>query len=278
VTNLHYQTLLDISGYLTGFMSYPFYRPLANTPLPALPTDSRKHYVDFLYSDGDNPRVIFDELTLKGNDRYASPQRGKIPMGWTLPPTIPDYAAPIVSQIYAAATPNDEFLAGPSGYGFAFPSVFPQRPILANRTEQAMARMGLSDVLVLDTDGNTGFTNSVLDPLTSPSNVRGVFYSTFNGHNQPKPGSILWSSNKPVLPTVTVHRSSANQDIVTSTARMLNAGSTDATSGAGYTIVYVEFWSVSMSDVAQIVSRLEPNVRVVRPDVLEALAEANIRH
>ena len=42
--------------------------------------------------------------------------------------------------------------------------------------------------------------------------------------------------------------------------------------------MYVEFWSVSMSDVAQIVSRLEPNVRVVRPDVLEALAEANIRH
>jgi hypothetical protein len=91
---------------------------------------------------------------------------------------------------------------------------------------------------------------------------------------------VLWSNSKPVIPTVTLYRptSDPNKTIANQTAGYLNSLSTDATSPAGYTVVYVDFWSVSMTDLSQIISRLGPNVSVVRPDVLTAMAEANIRH
>lgn len=274
------QSLMDTPPNLSVYMHYQLQQPLKNSPTPALPTDTRKHYVAFVYSDGDNPRVIFNQLTLPGNDRYESPLRGKFPVGWTLPPTIPELAGPVVAQMYAAATPQDEFLAGPSGYGYAFPSLIPDKQRFGAETQQTMSNLGLRDVLVLDTDGKTGFTNAALDPLTAQPNVQSVFFTAFNGRNQPGGGALLWSNGKPVLPTRVLFRPTGqgNEPIADAFAATLNSLPTDATSPAGYTVVYVDFWSVSMTDLNQIVSRLNSNVEVVRPDVLAGLAQANIRH
>jgi hypothetical protein len=280
VASRYTQSLLDTPANLSVYMHYPLQGALSRPAPPPPPTDLHKHYVAFVYSDGDNPRVILNELTKPGNDRYASPRRGGFPIGWTLPPTISSLAGPVVSAIYAAATPNDEFVAGPSGYGYAFPSLIPQKQVFGTQTQQAMARLGLHNVLVLDTSGATGFSHAALDPLTADANVSGVFFTAFNGRNQPPQGTVLWSNSKPVIPTVTLYRptSDPNKTIANQTAGYLNSLSTDATSPAGYTVVYVDFWSVSMTDLSQIISRLGPNVSVVRPDVLTAMAEANIRH
>jgi hypothetical protein len=274
------QSVMDIPPNLSVYMHYPLQQPLKNLAPPAVPTGTQKHYVAFLYSDGDNPKVIFNELTKPGNDRYASPFRGKIPIGWTLPPTMPELAGPVVTQIYATATPADVFLAGPSGYGYAFPSEIPQKEVFATKTQQAMVSLGLHDVLVLDTDGATGFSHGALDPLTAQPTVTGVFFTSFNGRNQPRPGTVLWSNGKPVLPTITLNRKSGESasTVVTRAAAALNALPIDANSPAGYTVVYVDFWSVSMTDLHQIVSKLDPDVVMVRPDVLIAMAQANIRH
>jgi GxGYxYP putative glycoside hydrolase C-terminal domain/GxGYxY sequence motif in domain of unknown function N-terminal len=280
VASRYNQSLMDTPPNLSVYMHYPLQQPLKNTPTPPLPTDTHKHYVAFVYSDGDNPMVIFNDLTLPGGDRYESPLRGKFPVGWTLPPTIADLAGPVVNEIYATATPNDQFLAGPSGYGYAFPSLIPERQLFAAETQKAMARLGLRDVLVLDTDGKTGFNHSVVDPLTAQPNVQSVFFQAFNGRNQPGPGTVLWSNGKPVLPTVVLYRppGQGNQPIAERFASTLNSLPRDATSPAGYTVVYLDFWSVSMTDLDQIVSRLNPNVVVVRPDVLAAMAQADIPH
>ena len=280
VASRYNQSLMDTPPNLSVYMHYPLQQPLKNTPTPSLPTDTHKHYVAFVYSDGDNPRVIFNELTLPGNDRYESPLRGKFPVGWTLPPTIATLAGPIVSQLYASATPKDEFLAGPSGYGYAFPSLIPDSQVFATETQQAMARLGLRDVLVLDTDGKTGFNHSAVDPLTADPNVQSLFFSAFNGRNQPGRGTVLWSHGKPVMSSITLFRRAGqpNLPIAASFASMLNSLPTDATSASGYTVVYVDFWSVSMTDLDQIVSGLDPNVQVVRPDVLAAMMQANIPH
>jgi hypothetical protein len=274
------QSVLDPPPNLSVYMHYPLQQALKNLAPPARPTNTNAHYVAFLYSDGDNPKVIFNELTKPGNDRYASPFRGKIPIGWTLPPTIPELAGPVVNQIYVMATPADVFLSGPSGYGYAFPSLIPQKQIFAAQTQEAMVRLGLHDVLVLDTNGATGFTHAALDPLTAQPNVASVFFTAFNGVNQPRLGSVLWSNGKPVLPTATLDRKSGEGAgaMVARAASGLNSLPKDATSPAGYTVVYVDFWSVSMTDLHNLMSSLDPNVVVVRPDVLAAMAQANIRH
>jgi hypothetical protein len=280
VASRHNQSLMDVPPNLSVYIHYPVQQDLKYSPLPVLPSGTGKHYVAFLYSDGDNPRVILNELTQPGNDRYASKFRGTFPVGWTLPPTIPGWAGPVVRQIYATATPDDVFLSGPSGYGYAFPSLIPQKTLFANQTHQAMERLGLQDVLVLDTNGTTGFTHEALDPLTAQPNVAGIFFTAFDGVNQPPLGSVLWSNGKPVLPTITLqqHAGQGKSALLNRAAMGLNALSTDATSAAGYTVIYVDFWSISMTDLHDIVSQLDPNVVVVRPDVLAALAKTNIRH
>jgi hypothetical protein len=231
VASRYTQSLLDTPANLSVYMHYPLQGALSRPAPPPPPTDLHKHYVAFVYSDGDNPRVILNELTK-------------------------------------------------SGYGYAFPSLIPQKQVFGTQTQQAMARLGLHNVLVLDTSGATGFSHAALDPLTADANVSGVFFTAFNGRNQPPQGTVLWSNSKPVIPTVTLYRptSDPNKTIANQTAGYLNSLSTDATSPAGYTVVYVDFWSVSMTDLSQIISRLGPNVSVVRPDVLTAMAEANIRH
>jgi hypothetical protein len=276
----HNQSLMDVPPNLSVYMHYPVEEPLKNPPLPALPGGTGKHYVAFLYSDGDNPRVILNELTQPGNDRYASRFRGSFPVGWTLPPTIPGWAGPVVRQIYATATPADMFLSGPSGYGYAFPSLIPEKTVFADQTREAMARLGLQDVLVLDTDGRTGFSHAALDPLTAQPQVSSVFFTAFNGVNQPPLGSVLWSNGKPVFANVTLQlrAGQVRSAMVSRVVSALDAMSRDDTSAAAYTIFYVDFWTISMTDLHDIISQLDPNVVVVRPDVLAALARANIGH
>jgi hypothetical protein len=58
----------------------------------------------------------------------------------------------------------------------------------------------------------------------------------------------------------------------------LNSLPTDATAASGYSVVYVDFWSISMTDLHRIMTGLNPNLAVVRPDVLAAMAGAHIRH
>ena len=48
---------------------------------------------------------------------YGSKSRGKIAMGWTLSPALVDIAPALVSRVHSMKTDNDEFIAGPSGYG-----------------------------------------------------------------------------------------------------------------------------------------------------------------
>ena len=90
----------------------------------------------------------------------------------------------------------------------------------------------------------------------------------------------MWSNGKPVLPTVTVYRppGQGNKPIAAGVARQLNAAPRNGSVAADYTLVYLDFWSVSMTDVADIVAGLDPHVAVVRPDVLAAMVTANVRH
>jgi GxGYxYP putative glycoside hydrolase C-terminal domain/GxGYxYP_N second domain/GxGYxYP_N 1st domain/GxGYxYP third domain len=279
VASRHNQVVTPLPPNISVYAHYPADHSLPISPRPALPTDTNKHYVAFVYSDGDNPAVVFNELTDPGNDRYASPFRGKVPVGWTLPPSIPLFAGPIVSQIYATASPSDVFVAGPSGYGYAFPSLIPGKQLFAAQTQTTMSSLGLSTILILDMDGS-GFSHAALDPLTAQANVNGVFFTAFNGRGQPPFGSVLWSSGKPVLPTVTLQRTSTQSDdfIVDRAVTYLNSLPTDATAASGYSVVYVDFWSISMTDLHRIMTGLNPNLAVVRPDVLAAMARAHIRH
>ena len=104
------------------FMNYSVYSGMTrkvNPPaVPAKPAlQDGKIYVSLNYSDGDNIQYI--EHALRRTSLWESPDRGKVPIGWTFSPMLLDAAPQMMEYFYQTATPNDVLVAGPSGAGYA---------------------------------------------------------------------------------------------------------------------------------------------------------------
>jgi hypothetical protein len=85
-------------------------------PMPA--TVQNKIYLTFIMSDGDN--LQYDEHLLRS--LWDDPNRGKVPMGWTMSPVMLDAMPGLLNYYYTTATANDCLLSGPSGYGYTYPN------------------------------------------------------------------------------------------------------------------------------------------------------------
>jgi len=104
------------------FMNYSVYSGMTrkvNPPaVPAKPAlQDGKIYVSLNYSDGDNIQYI--EHALRRSSLWESPDRGKVPIGWTFSPMLLDAAPQMMEYFCQTATPNDVLVAGPSGAGYA---------------------------------------------------------------------------------------------------------------------------------------------------------------
>jgi autotransporter-associated beta strand protein len=87
-----------------------------------------KVYVAILLSDGDN--LQFAQGALYSNWRN-DPNRGTVPVGTSMPPVLQEMDTPLLDWYYANKTPNDELVAGPSGFQFIYlndydPALLPQ--------------------------------------------------------------------------------------------------------------------------------------------------------
>ena len=84
----------------------------------AVPPVENKIYVAFIISDGDNFQYLEHHL----HKMWLDPERGKVPMGWTVSPTMLDAMPGLLNYYYKTATDNDCLLSGPSGYGYTYPN------------------------------------------------------------------------------------------------------------------------------------------------------------
>jgi hypothetical protein len=110
----------------------------------------RKVYVSFTMSEGDNLQYIQERMLHIWRDA----QRGTIPIGWPMA-VILEQAAPAMWNYYVGtASANDEFIAGPSGLAYSYPSKWPQSKLTSylQQTGQAMQRMHLSLLEILDSN------------------------------------------------------------------------------------------------------------------------------
>ena len=103
------------------FHNYSVYSGMDRTitvpPVPAKPAlQNGKIYVSLNYSDGDN--IQFQQHAMRYGYLWDSPDRGKVPIGWTSSPTLLDAAPKMLDYYYRTVTPNDVFICGPSGVGY----------------------------------------------------------------------------------------------------------------------------------------------------------------
>jgi hypothetical protein len=115
-------------------------------PAPLPPPLQNKIYVALFASDGDNMQMDQHLLTRKWND----PNRGKVPIGWTVSPGLVDAAPIILDHFWSTATPNDVMVAGASGLGYTYPQAWPGSTLdqYTERTGSYMAAGGLRAITV----------------------------------------------------------------------------------------------------------------------------------
>jgi hypothetical protein len=125
-------------------------RTVTPKPMPAKPALQNKIYVAFILSDGDNLQYV-EHLMRK---LWNNPDRGSVPMGWTLSPAMLDAMPGALNYYHQTSTNNDNLISGPSGYGYAYPNNFPNQTLLnqfVTRSEDYNKRAGFRVVTIWNT-------------------------------------------------------------------------------------------------------------------------------
>jgi hypothetical protein len=127
------------------------------------PALENKLYVTIFLSDGDN--IQYAQHAMRRIWDRSSRVRGQMPLNWTIAPGLVDIAPGIINYYYSTATPNDCFVSGPSGMGYAMPvntleepgaplgSALDDEPLMdayAQLTSRYLQRAGLRVVTVWD--------------------------------------------------------------------------------------------------------------------------------
>lgn len=143
------------SDYLSNLEVWSAIQPatpvtLPVPPAPDLSSPQPKIYLSFTMSEGDNMQYVQERLLTLWKD----PARGSVPIGWPIAPLL-QQAAPTLLDYYArTATTNDEFIAGPSGLGYMYPSKWPftRLAAFAQQSGELMQQLQLSHLEVLDSN------------------------------------------------------------------------------------------------------------------------------
>ena len=133
-----------LTAYGRGDLTPP---PAVANP-PPTPELEAKTYLSFAVTDGDN----LEFFVRRGRYIWEQPQRGELPLAWSVSPALAELAPPLLERTYLEASANDTFIAGPSGLGYFYPGFLPEghlEPMLT-RTKGLMDQSHLDSVWLLN--------------------------------------------------------------------------------------------------------------------------------
>jgi hypothetical protein len=220
---------------------------------PALTAGAPKAYVSFTISDGDN--LQYDQHRMA--QLWEDPARGTMPIGWTISPALIRVAPSLASYYMSTASANDELIAGPSGAGYMYPSDWPQAQLsgFLQLTGELMQAMKLSVIEVLDTGSGQAFVNPGLQAeyvnVLAPFGVKGILS-----------GSGQTQSSWSIVSGVPVLQNLGLGDTVSKTVNLVRNAS------ARYLNVYIMAWSMTPTDLKQVMQQLGNDYAFVTPSKL----------
>jgi hypothetical protein len=232
-------------------------------PKPAL---QNKIYVAFILSDGDNLQYI-EHLMRK---LWNNADRGSVPIGWTLSPAMLDAMPGALNFFSQTATPNDNLISGPSGYGYAYPNFWPNQNLLNQfvaKTEDYNKRAGFRVITIWNTitggiNQNVGQSFATFAPtllgLTAQNTGGGLTI-----YNNSLPGMAL-SCNY-------CNSEQAMKDHIATASAGWNGNE------PRFVIIQAQPWAdIKPTNFKNVASSLNPNYIVVRPDhIFQLIREAN---
>lgn len=235
-------------------------------PTPPKPALQNKIYVAFILSDGDNLQYV-EHLMRK---LWNNPDRGSVPMGWTLSPAMLDAMPGALNYYWQTSTANDNLISGPSGYGYTYPNSWPNQSLLNQfvaKTDEYNQRAGFRVITVWNTITG-GINQSVGQTYASyaPSLLGVTAQNTGGGltiYNNKLPGMALscnYCTNEQAM-----------KDHIASAASGWNGTS------PRFIIIQAQPWqNVTPTSFKNVANSLNTDYIVVRPDhIFQLIREAN---
>lgn len=242
--------------------------PAAGAPAPR----ANVHTVAFLMTDGDNLQWLMSGWATQSN-WYGSPQRGQVPMGWTVSPAAAQLAPAVLDYAYGHATAADNFVAGPSGVGYNYPSQYKTMSSFAELTNTFLGHADMRIVNVISSLTNPD-PQTVAALLAQPA-VDAVLLYTYGSCYSGQQGKVWWAGDKPVITgraTLWNNGTSGTCLGIEAMANLLSSLPRDSSTVEGYSLVPVHAWSHTLADVVQLVQMLNASaaggIEVVTPQQL----------
>jgi hypothetical protein len=246
-------------------------------PQGEAPAAENKVYLSFTISDGDNLQYCQHRLLHIWNDSA----RGTLPIGWTISAALGQVMPAMVAYYVSTATPNDELIAGPSGAGYMFPSCWPDERLgpFLQLTGQLMRSMGLTTLEVLDSDllRKSGL------PVISNMSLTGMAFTDADDQQRFVQAltpfglrGILSGAGLSVVSWKKVNGVPLYQNLglagsVSGALKLIRNATTITLKRPCFLNVYMLAWSISPSDLKQIVAQLGDGYEVVLPRTLLAM-------
>ena len=251
-------TNLTVHSSFAAPRQHPPWDDHSRKPDPALT------YVTFLLSDGDS--LGYNEHGLRTR-HWSDPARGTIPMGISISPWLAVYAPRLYRYYVQGLRSSEVLVAGPSGAGYAYPSLLPDLDGYLRRTRQLMDLSGLRAVWILD----NGYAASPPPWVTAryaailrPSAI----FADYGGWAVPNPPAISFSGDVPVI-------HAAWGPDVDSTVLRVRLAAAAAASRPAFVTVGLTTWTMGYSQAGAVMAALGPGYRAVRPDELIGLVRGS---
>ncbi|MGE5497938.1 MAG: T9SS type A sorting domain-containing protein, partial [Syntrophothermus sp.] len=231
------------------------------------------HTVCFLMTDGDNIQWLVSSFA-GASKWYASSDRGKTYLGWTMSPAMAEIAPTVLKKLYDSekntSAGRDYFVAAPSGAGYMNPDIYHDLSGYAKMTNTYMQK---SDLKILNIIGNND-NDSYLSPFLQQPGIDAVFYYYYDNYAGGA-GRIKFTNGKPVIHG----RYNLWRDVfdnINTLASKLNVLQKNIYSTSGYSLIPVHVWTESVTDVVNCTKMLDSTVRVVTPDEFVSLIKKNL--
>ena len=241
-------------------------RKIDAKPMVEKPVLQNKIYVAFILSDGDNLQFV-EHLVRK---IWNNPDRGSVPMGWTMSPAMVDAMPGALSYYHKSSTDNDNIISGPSGFGYTYPTYWPSVELLNGftaKTEEYNVKAGMRVVTVWNTiTGGISRTTGVSFAQNAPT-LLGMTAQNTGGpltiYNSSLPGQPLscnYCTNEQAM-----------KDHIASASSLWNGTS------PRFVIIQAQPWNnVTPTSFKNVMNSLDTRYQVVRPDqIFQLIREAN---
>ncbi|MDQ7905801.1 GxGYxYP family putative glycoside hydrolase [Phytohabitans sp. ZYX-F-186] len=227
------------------------------------PLEEERTYVTFTMTDGDNLQYCQHAM----RRLWDLPERGRVPLNWTVSPLLRDAAPAILAYYQRTATPNDLLVAGPSGAGYAYPGAWPRAELAAFTRQTGEYLRDLGQPAVVNVLNRAHRIDRDLTARQVAAYARDV-----------RPVGLLQHWTYRHRTRILAGLPVATGQLVSTVDECRRLLAKAAQRGTRFVSIGVLAWSLTPADVASVAAELDDRYRVVRADeLLHHVSEAAVR-